>query len=404
MNYLVLDYFTEQYVIVDDCIRFINNVVDEILVYDYTVDTSQLLRIRTVNGVEFYNKNVFKDSFIFDQRSGYYILKDTLQPKELIRCKYNLNTYYNYDFPKTYEARENFYVFKDKQYLVNPEVNFKLSNYLPYTFGLEFETAIGTIPEDICFRDGLIPLRDGSITGNEYSTVVLQGNYGLNLLKQQLDTLKNTTCFDKNCALHIHIGGFKLDPKVIWNIYNTCLYLQTQLTAILPENTFRTSEYKNTGKDYCKLLPTFTSFDTFYKGMVSYPYFGDLFQPHPKDKERLRKWNIDKRYFWVNFINALCYNSGKTIEFRFLRTTYNLNKIVFWLYIFNAIIWLAEQDICASTLNDLIIKAYPSDISELLSNNIIKVGICTTIQQRLNDKIGERTDIEDFVFNTNELI
>jgi hypothetical protein len=65
---------------------------------------------------------------------------------------------------------------------------------------------------------------------------------------------------------------------------------------------------------------------------------------------------------------------------------------------------LAEQDICASNLNDLISKAYPSDIYELLSNNIIKVGICTTIQQRLNDNIGERTDIEDFVFNTNELI
>ena len=47
---------------------------------------------------------------------------------------------------------------------------------------------IGYIPQEICYRDGLIPLRDGSISGLEYSTVILKGNKGINLLQQQVET------------------------------------------------------------------------------------------------------------------------------------------------------------------------------------------------------------------------
>jgi hypothetical protein len=60
---------------------------------------------------------------------------------------------------------------------------------------------------------GLIPLRDGSITGIEFSTVVLQGNEGLNLLKQQVEALNANTIFDKDCSLHIHFGGLNLTVK-----------------------------------------------------------------------------------------------------------------------------------------------------------------------------------------------
>ena len=48
----------------------------------------------------------------------------------------------------------------------------------------------GYVPENKCFENGLIPLRDGSITGLEYSTVVLEGKQGintLNYLKKNID-------------------------------------------------------------------------------------------------------------------------------------------------------------------------------------------------------------------------
>ena len=47
---------------------------------------------------------------------------------------------------------------------------------LPYTFGIEFETAGGFLPQHRLYELGLIPLRDGSITGIEFATVVLKGN------------------------------------------------------------------------------------------------------------------------------------------------------------------------------------------------------------------------------------
>ena len=69
----------------------------------------------------------------------------------------------------------------------------------------------------------------------------------------------------------------------------------------------------------------------------------NLTQVHPADTGGDRKWNINIRYYWVNFINILFYNKAKTVEFRFLRPTYNFNKIVGWMYIFNAILIYAEQ-------------------------------------------------------------
>lgn len=401
----VIDYFTKEVVRYRSgkTIRFVNSIVDGILFFEYTNDTSKVILIQSPDGFNYYNSDVFKDKVIYDRSNGAYRILDLLTPEEIINCKYNARSFYNYGFPKNYEARCSFDIFENRQFLVNPEINFKLAPHLKYTFGLEFETATGTIPEDICFRDGLIPLRDGSITGNEYSTVVLSGNYGLNLLKQQINTLKDYTYFDKNCSLHVHIGGFKLCPEVLWNIYKNCLYLQNELVCRLPQLTFRTSEYKDTHKDYCNLLSNMDSFEKMYKYMVGYPYLGSLNEPHPKDIERERKWNVNKRYFWVNFINALCYSGGKTIEFRFLRPTYNFNKIIFWLYIFNAIILASEQGIFVKSLQDLT-KLYPSDIRNDLIENIAKVRLCSEIQSSMRDYIGERTDVENRIFDTDELI
>ena len=71
-------------------------------------------------------------------------------------------------------------------------------------------------------------------------------------------------------------------------------------------------------------------------------YFGSFVQPHPNDLTRERKWQIPQRYHMCNFVNMFCYNVNKTIEMRFLAPTYNLEKILTWLYIFNAILIYAE--------------------------------------------------------------
>ena len=224
------------------------------------------------------------------------------------------------------------------------------------------------------------------------------------MIKQQIETLQEYTYFDKNCSLHVHFGGFPLTEEYIFNVYRICYGLQNQLACITPKYTFKSSAYKATRKDYCKALPFFTSFDEFYEYMAGIPYFGSLDQPHPNDLIKERKWNINQRYYFVNFINAICYKSHKTIEFRFIRPTYNINKIFFWLYIFNAILLAAELNCFSKSLYDLVYSIYPPDVAEMLAVNIKKCELCSNIQANLNDFIGERTDIEDHIFNTSELL
>lgn len=401
----VIDHFTGEPIDAYEAIRFVADVIEGLLIFDYTGDSTKVISANNGEKTYFYDKDRFEKEMIYDRGSCTYRMGLNMRPADLIRCMYDTTSKYIYSFGKEYEANTHLDLFKGCQKLIHPIQEFKLANFLKYTFGVEFETATGTLPEDICFRDGLIPLRDGSIGGNEYSTVVLSGNEGLNLLKQQVETLKDFTYFDKNCSLHIHLGGFPLEPNTIYNIYKICVSIQNELEKILPQYTFRTSEYKDTHKDYCKKLPAnLYSFESLYKYMVGSSFFGDLTQPHPADIRRERKWNIDKRYFFVNFINTLCYKGGKTIEFRFLRPTYNFNKIIFWLYIFNAILICAENSIIPKSLEELVRNIYPEDISNDLMKNCMKSQICSNIQSRLGDYIGARTDIEDNIFNTNELI
>ena len=210
----------------------------------------------------------FKENLIFSKYLGKEIVAIGLSKQQLVEQKYRLSSGYPYTFYKEYEAVKNFKVFNGKQVLREPVVNFPLSKYLKYTFGLEFETSIGIIPEKICFEDGLIPLRDGSITGNEYSTVILEGQYGLNLLRQQLKDLRNFTRFDKECSLHIHLGGYPLDAEKIFSLYRVCLGIEKDLKHILPRYTFNTASYKRSGKDYCKILPKVSNFNELYEEIL----------------------------------------------------------------------------------------------------------------------------------------
>lgn len=313
-----------------------------------------------------------------------------------------------YAFAKKYEAVDNFQIFDGKQvYPKCSENDYPLHRYMHYTFGLEFETSQGFIPEDLCFKNGLIPLRDGSITGLEYSTIVLEGQKGLALLDEQVKCLKKYTYFNKECSLHIHVGGFPLTSEYIWKVYLICYAIELPLEGILPKYTFTTNKYKSNGKDYCKRLAYYKNFNNMYEKLVGRKYLGSLTQPHPDDLKRQAKWHISTRYYWVNFINSLCYNVNKTIEFRFLRPTYNFNKIVLWLYIFNAILNYAEISSIEHlkkknfSLADILSSVYPVDVAEEVSINMSKLEIAVSNQASNGDYIGRDTEIENEILNDN---
>lgn len=235
---------------------------------------------------------------VFSRSIGTYLIKFQWDPQELLRHMFvngiGKDMDFPYNFRRNYEAADSFNIFDGRQKVIDNQ-RFNISNYFKYTFGLEFETSQGFVPEDICYRDGLIPLRDGSINGLEYSTVVLSGNTGFNLLKQQIDTLKEYTYFDKECSLHVHMGGYPVDPKAIFVFYNIACLLEDEIQTLIPRYSFKTSLYKATHKDYCNRLPKYTTFESLYQGIAEQEFFGDLTQPHPHDVERNHKWDCHTR-------------------------------------------------------------------------------------------------------------
>lgn len=349
-------------------------------------------------------KDAFTNCFMYSKLLGKFIFILDTDVCEIVRHKYVKGRGYPYTFKQKYEAIDSFRYFKGKQQVMSL-ISTPLSKYLKYTFGLEFETSCGIIPEEICFRDGLVPLRDGSITGNEYSTVVLSGQEGLSLLYQQLQTLKEHTHFDKECSLHVHLGGFPLEKDKIWRLYNLCLSLEKKFKDILPQYTFNTSAYKASGKDYCKPLDIYRNFESMYKTLTLMDFIGDFSAPHPNDIERGHKWNVTTRYYWVNFINMLCYKVNKTVEFRFLRPSYNSERIFFWLYVFNAILLYAESDNSITDSLSVIFKAvYPKEIYDMLIEEYWKQYFMTQQQHSVGDYIGSMINIENDFFGQNNII
>lgn len=378
-------------------------------IYGYTLTPTISTKMYSNYGwEEVYITDKLKGHLIYHRGIGADVLDFNLPLREIVAAQYERGSGYPYSFAKKYEAIENFEIFKNKQ-VISEHVEFPISKYFKYTFGLEYETSTGIIPEAICFTDGLIPLRDGSISGNEYSTVVMGGNDGFNLLYQQLKTLRKYTRFDKECSLHIHIGGFPLVPERILSLYNLCYILQSQLKQALPAYTFNTAKYKSSGKDYCQLLPGgFDSFESYYRSFASQKFFGDLQQAHPHDVERARKWQIHERYYWANLLNLICYKVNKTMEFRMLRPTYNLEKILFWMYMFNAIMQYAEKHTVTRdakiTVEDVLTDTYPEDLTKELLLDFYKCEVCSSEQVKSGDYIGARIDIEEEFFDKDRII
>lgn len=450
----VIDEITKRTVSYGSCKRIIVRFSEEgEIIYGYTKQWKEKCIPVVTRGKDGRNERSFilntpenTENLFFSNNSGMMMSRVNLDRKTYLQERFVYGQgKFPYSFDKRYEAVESFNIFKDRQVVIEPK-KYVLADYMPYTFGLEFETSAGIIEESLCIRDGLIPLRDGSITGLEYSTVVMQGNEGLSLLEQQLDTLKSRTAFNKECSLHIHFGNFPLEPEKLFRAYHLCRVFQGEIKTLVPELTFNTGAYKASGKDYCKLLPDFGDFNQLYQGLVGRNYLGSLTQPHPNDVDRCRKWQINTRYFWVNFINAICYTVNKTIEFRLLRPTYNKGKILTWMYILNAILRYAESDLplyydpkvhgipdvdgnikvqkgygnetvmvnnrtgnMRSTsqggqlfLDDVLKKIYPKDVFEILDYNIQKLTIIAINQRNSGDKTGANLMFEDELFNEKE--
>ena len=355
---------------------------------------------------------------IFSVLKGENIWIDKNSPKK----EEHLNVFGNGAFPYTiereYAAEKHIDEFEENVELSSITVH-PFSKELSHSFGIEFETAAGYLPEDKCFSLGLIPLRDGSITGIEYSTIPMEGNEGLNLLKSQIEELKKYTYSNKECSIHIHFGGFPVNNKAILILHTLWYYLQYDIEKYIPSYSFNTSYFKNNEKNYCNRIMLFNDFKELYSYYVGTSYLGDLYQPHPKDIRKEAKWNVKTRYYNCNFINMLCYDRAKTVEFRFLTPTYSYEKLLTFIFILNGILKYAEEfytthkkcidNTIVSKINklfnekdlnivSLLQQVYSEDVVKWLNDNLKKLKWLKATQCHVGDSYGGRLDIENRYF------
>lgn len=221
-----------------------------------------------------------------------------------------------------------------------------------FTFGLEFETTKGLIPQRICRKLGLIPLRDGSVDGLEYVTIPLKGRNGLQTVIESAKQLKRRTEIDSNCSLHLHIGGVPRTEKFFLALYKVLFLLQDEIFEMFPI-------YK---KEHRGLKKKHFTKPLYYKDVMLHldksitddnltENFAELFRylsmgrdyseyqnsldnviSHPSDPNGTSKWNIKSRYNWVNLI-PLLFGNKQTIEFRVHTATHHYGKIMLYMVI-----------------------------------------------------------------------
>jgi len=233
------------------------------------------------------------------------------------------------------------------------------------SFGLEFETIYGTIPSWELFDLGLIPVRDGSISGYEYTTIPLKGAKGLQTIENICLALNKYCEFDFSCSLHIHFGNTFKDKIFITAFYAAACQLQQEVFDLVPFFKRNQREFLGSSKEYCKMLPLLnignyskediTDIENF-KGKVLtdmnilYKFLSGGYDlgrynnrdHHPEDIDDRRKWQREARYHWVNLI-PLVFKKDGTIEFRIHHSTYNPELIINWLFICASIIKYVEK-------------------------------------------------------------
>jgi len=239
---------------------------------------------------------------------------------------------------KIRHGNDRYILAHNKKYGVDSPT-FSISNGMMYTFGVEIETHRGYL--DYWDDLNLSSVYDGSISGNEYVTGVLKGDYGFNHLKKICNRINESGHeINSKCGVHVHIGG-EFNRRFTIMLLRLCYHLQDDIYRMMPP-----SRVANT---YCKPIPTWASeinFQNFREILGRYIYGGNeednLLDKHHNKKVGMNRYE-STRYKWVN-INNFSTASGKpTVEFRIHGASTNYEKLRNWTLICMSIVRYAEN-------------------------------------------------------------
>lgn len=273
----------------------------------------------------------------------------------------------------------------------------KSSTYLgtsgmKYTFGVEIETSRTMVHPAIaeerklnmeCVYDGSLKDSNGDCYGGEYVTGVLQGDTGLQDLRDCLKTISEYSMIDSRCGIHVHIGGFESNPRFNVAAYHLGRLLESEMLGICPPSRHHNS-YASSLNEY-PLVDLYNehgaygfevAYEHLYNQMLNQKWYPkrkygkefNKFKRHPgrrytdryqhSDFATTEGFNHLFRYKWLNFIpcnfNTRNYPPNKaskelnrgvplTLEFRNHSASMNYRKIRNWIVICMAFVKYVEE-------------------------------------------------------------
>lgn len=342
-------------------------------------------------------------SLKFNNKYNFYY-EDSISEEVMIRhsssFKYDSPFIYNsYELIDSFKkTKENVYRYpNEKKISLNP----LLADYLKdVTFGIEFETSkMSFLPVSVLMKYGVIPLRDGSIKGYEFTTIPLKEGEGLNDLFFICKYLKENCSYDKSCSVHIHMtidGMPKKDVSFIKRLLTLGFQIQDEIYSIVPEYKYFDSKGEK-NKNYTKPIPVLSMKCVFVQELedeetkeisaeqknidqVSVAEFlvgtNDdsilMKGKHPCDMDKSHKWDIKERYFWLNTIPYF-FNNG-TIENRMMEATFDFETILSWIVLTASIIKFAMDEKNENVIAEMFDVAQYSKNEEVIRclSNLLK--------------------------------
>lgn len=313
---LILDTYSNELKLKEDLIKYID--IDGTIKY-----SSDLVTVLTPN-----NKSISICRSIIDKHPAVFINYDNSTNIFLLTDSRYKGMISNYIYPKV-----KVYSVHDSINKINSitEVPNNLNFLEPYTIGVEMETSYSLLSESKINSLGFYQLYDGSISGPEYASGIL--NYkNLHHLNYFFKVLKSFINYDSKCSLHIHLGNISYSPKKLISIYSLFQRLQEDLNLLIAPYKKDYQYLYDKQKDHCQNLPLIND--------ISIQKISELLgitESNITDKNLFKntsKWHLKGRYYTVNFLNYMCRNfPNNTIEFRSLQMTLNFNYFLTWLII-----------------------------------------------------------------------
>jgi hypothetical protein len=228
----------------------------------------------------------------------------------------------------------------------------KNSNLLnTYTFGVELETTRGLIPNELFENLGVVPVRDGSISGLEYVTIPLTGEKGLYAFAELVKLVNHYTDTNYTCSMHVHVGGIPRTESFTLAMFKMGYYMQEELfrmfpsykrendglkrqcyTAPLEDHLMASMNYKSNTpekvkEDFTLLVNTLTSNHSDFRRYVPI----ESIKNHPYDPSESAKWHMKERYKWMNLI-PIIFTNKQTVEYRIFTVPDTIEKGIFFLW------------------------------------------------------------------------